>query len=246
MKKILAAIAAFVVICSGSASAESLTLATLNWPPFYAEDLPENGFFAALSREAFKRAGYDMELKFMTWNRALELSKKGKYDGILGAYYNADRETHFIFTAPVSQNQESFIRKTGSDAAYTGMEALKAYKIGGLMGAAPLKELKANGITAEGTADELGSMKKLNAGRIDLLVMGKQNLYWALNNDSGFKPFKGKVEVIEPPFKSYDLFCPITRKRDDAAQIVEKFNAALAAMKADGTYKTIMDRFGQK
>ena len=46
--------------------------------------------------------------------------------------------------------------------------------------------------------------------------------------------------------KSYELFCPITKKRPDAREIVSKFNTALKEMKADGTYDAILTRFGQK
>lgn len=246
-KHIISTIIAFFIIFSGTtAFGETITLATLNWAPFYGEKLPENGFFAALSREAFKRAGYDMKLKFMPWNRALEMSKTGKFDGLLGAYYSEEREEHFVFTVPVSQNQESFFQKKGGNISFSTLDDLKSYKIGGLLGGAPTKELKAKGFKVEGTANELTSVKKVNAGRLDLLIMGKQNLYYAMSNDPEYKAFKDALDVIEPPFKSYDLYCPITKKRPDAKTIADKFNAALEQMKADGTYDAILARFGQK
>ena len=236
----------FIFSGAGTAFGESITLATLNWEPFYGEKLPENGFVAALSREAFRRAGYELNIKFMNWNRALELSKKGKFDGILGAYYSEERAAHFVFPAPVSQNQESFIAKKGAGITFAAVEDLKSYKIGGLLGSAPIAELKKAGLRIEATADELSSLKKLNAGRIDLAVMGRQNLNYAMANQDGFKELNGAFDILEPPFKAYDLFCPITRKRDDARAIADKFNTALEEMKADGTYDEILTRFGQK
>lgn len=248
MKKKLAAclISMFILLGAGSAFCETVTLATLNWQPFYGENLPENGFFAALSREAFKRAGYDMELKFMPWKRALEMSKKGKYDGLLGAYYNEDRANAFYFTDPVSQNEEVFVQKKGKGISYSQLEDLKKYKIGGLRGAAPLVELKEKGFDVEETNDELMSMKKLDAARLDLLVIGKQQFYYHIGNTDDLKQFKGSFELIEPPFKSFDLFCPITKKRAGGDEIVKKFNQALQEMKADGTYDEILKRFGQR
>ncbi|SLM32071.1 putative ABC-type transporter periplasmic subunit family 3 [Desulfamplus magnetovallimortis] len=228
------------------AETETITLATLNWQPFYGEDLPEKGFFAAISREAFKRAGYEMKIEFMPWKRALEMAKKGKYDGLLGAYHSEERAQEFYFTDPVSQNEEVFFQKKGKGIAYSNIEDLKQYKIGGLRGAAPLIELNEKGFNVEETNDDLMSMKKLNAGRIDLLVIGKQQLYYNIANVEDLKGFKDEFEAIEPPFKSFDLFCPITRKKADGEEIVKKFNAALQEMKADGTYDDILKRFGQK
>jgi len=42
------------------------------------------------------------------------------------------------------------------------------------------------------------------------------------------------------------LYCPISKKKADVKEIVEKFNAALKEMKTDGTYNEILNRFGQK
>ncbi|MCG8687850.1 MAG: transporter substrate-binding domain-containing protein [Desulfobacterales bacterium] len=235
-----------LLIGAGSAFGQGLTLATLNWEPFYSENLPEGGFFTALSREAFKRAGYDLKVEFMPWKRALEMAKTGKYDGILGAYHNTDRETYFVFPDAAAHNEEVFFQKKGSGISYKTLDDLKPYKIGGLDASAPMKELKEKGFKTEGLTKELSSIKKLHAGRIDLMIMGKQNLNFALKNMADYKPFQDAFEVLEPPFKSYGLYCPISKKRPDANEIVEKFNAALKEMKADGTYDEILTRFGQK
>lgn len=238
-----------MILCfcfSSTSMAEKLTFATLNWEPFYGENLPENGFFAALSREAFKRAGYDLELEFMPWKRALELAKRGKYDGILGAYYNKDRTESFYFTDPVSQNEEVFIQKKGRGITYSNLDELKKYKVGSLLGSAQGKELGEMGFSVEDAPDEIMNLKKLNAGRVDLFVLGKQQLYFKLKNVETLKPLQDAFEVLDPPFKSFDLYCPITKKRADGEEIVKKFNAALNEMKSDGTYNKILERFGQK
>lgn len=231
---------------TGIAFSQTLTLATLNWAPFYSEHLPEGGFFTAISREAFKRAGYELKVEFMPWKRALEMAKKGKYDGILGAYRNAERENYFIFPDPSTHNEEVFIQKKGKGITFKKLDELKPYKIGGLNAAAPIKELTKKGFKTDSAPKDLQSIKKLNAGRIDLMVIGKQNLNYALKNIPDYKPYQTAFEVLDPPFKSYGLYCPISKKKADAKQIVEKFNAAIKAMKTDGTYDEILNRFGQK
>ena len=229
-----------------NAFGEKLILATLNWEPFYGENLPENGFFAALSREAFKRAGYDLKIEFMPWKRALELAKRGKYDGILGAYYNDERARYFYFTEPVSQNEEVFIQKKGRGISYGNLDELKRYKVGSLLGSAQGKALLDLGFTVEDAPDEIMNLRKLDAGHIDLFVLGKQQLYFKLKNVETLKPLQDAFEVLDPPFKSFDLYCPITKKRADGEEIVKKFDAALKEMKADGTYDSILEQFGQK
>ena len=246
-KRIIALVTAALLLGGAfSASGQTLTLATLNWEPFYSENLPEEGFFTALSREAFKRAGYDLKVEFIPWKRALEMAKKGKYDGILGAYHNKDRETYFIFPDPVAHNEEVFLQKKGKGISFQSFDDLKPYTIGGLNGGAPIKELTEKGFKTEGVSKDIQTVKKLHAGRIDLMIWGKQNFYFALRNMADYKPYQNAFEILEPPFKSYGLYCPISKTRADAREIVDKFNAALKAMKSDGTYDDILIRFGQK
>ena len=69
-----------------SAAPRNLVFATLNAPPYFGENLAGGGFYTEISREAFQRVGYTFEVEFMTWNRALELAKRGDYAGMLGMY----------------------------------------------------------------------------------------------------------------------------------------------------------------
>lgn len=39
---------------------EPIYLASINREPFYGSNLPHNGYFAVISKEAFKLAGYDL------------------------------------------------------------------------------------------------------------------------------------------------------------------------------------------
>lgn len=247
MKKLTASLCAFCVLLThGKALSDTLTLATLNWAPFYSKDLPENGFFSALSREAFKRAGFHMSIEFTEWNRAVETAKKGKNAGILGAYYNEERSTYFYYTDPVFKSDEVFILKKGRRIAYNTLEDLKPYKIGTLKGGAQGKELSKKGLNTEGVMNYAMNIKKLDAGRIDLVIMNRAVFHSLLENDADLKRYQGKFQVLEKPFKSYDLYCPISKKLPNAKEIVTKFNTALKEMKQDGTYQAILSRFGQQ
>lgn len=226
--------------------AEKLTLATVNWQPFYGEDLPESGFFAAVAKEAYKRAGYDMDVKFLPWKRALEEARKGKYDGLLGAYYNEDRANTFHYSDVVYTNDEVFIQNAGRGISFSNVDELKRYKVGGMRGAAQMGELRSMGFDIEETTDEFQSLQKLAADRVDLVIMGQQQLHYQLANNAKLKDMENSFEILSPPFKSYDLYCAITKKRPDGDEITRKFNAALKDMRADGTFRSILERFGQK
>lgn len=216
----------------GKLFGETLHLATQNWEPFYGDTLPENGFFTALSKEAFKRAGYNIEVKFLPWKRAVEMARRGKYDGILGAFYSDDRANSFYFMDPIAQSDMVFVQREGRGIIYSELAELKQYKVGGTRGDAQVAELRKIGFDIEVTTDDIMNIKKLNLDRVDLIIIGKQYLLYILKNNEEFKDIK-PFEILEPSFKSSYLYCPITKKRPDAEEIIKKFNKALQDMKSD-------------
>lgn len=244
--RIIACILA-ITLCSASwaAAKKTIKLATLNWPPFYSESLPENGFFTAISREAFKRAGYDLEVQFIKWDEALEEAKKGNFDGLLGAYHDDERAKSFDFTDPIATNEEVFFAKKGSGITFKNVEDLKKYKFGALKGGVQGKELRDKGLTVVDTDSDLENFEKLSQGGIGLYLFGKQNFNYQVATSTEWKPLKDSVEMIEPPFKTYEMFCALTKRMPDSGRIVEQFNKALEEMKADGTYGEILKRFNQ-
>ena len=228
-------------------SAETIKLATMNWEPFYGESLPENGFFSALSREVFKQAGYDITIEFVPFKRAMVMAERGKYDGVLGAYYNEERNQKFYFPEPVAYADEVFIQNKGQGLTYNQLIAnAQQYRVGVLRGGAQSKELKQKGFMVEETTDYIQNIKKLNANRIDVILIGKQVFYYLIHNRQDLKEYGDKLIVINKPFKSYGLYIPITKKREDGELIVQKMNKSLQKIKEDGSYKKILDRFGQK
>lgn len=233
------------ILFSGVVSAEKIVLSTVSWEPIYGQELKENGFFSALAREAFKRAGYDMEIEFMPWKRALESARLGEYDGLLGAYHNEERAKDFFYSDAVYSTDEVFIQRKGKGITYTKVEDLKPYTIGGARGGAQLEELRSMGFSIKETTEDAQSLKKLAADRIDLVLMGRAPLLYKLSNDSSLKVFNGKLDIIEPPYKSFNLYCTINKKKSNAQKIINKFNQALKQMKSDGSYNEILQRFGQ-
>ncbi len=226
-------------------SANTLNLTTVNWEPFYGEGLKENGFFAAISREAFKRAGYDITVKFLPWKRALESARSGKFDGLLGAYYTDDRAKTFYYSDVVHQNDEVFVSVKDRGISYTQLNQLKQYKVGGMRGSAQMDELRSLGFDIEETTDNIKSLLKLSSHRLDMVLIGRQQFNYLLQNENELRSLQGNLEAIEPPFKSFNLYCTITKKRKDGDEIISGFNQALSQMRNDGTFQAILKRFGQ-
>lgn len=64
-------------IFSVYANAEKkVTFGTVSWPPFYGEDLKNQGFMTEITKNAFEKAGWEYQVNFMNWNRAVALAKQ--------------------------------------------------------------------------------------------------------------------------------------------------------------------------
>lgn len=225
---------------------KSLSAVILNWPPFYGEDIQENGFYSAVVREAFKRAGYETELSFTPWKRALKSAQNDRKDILWGAYYNDERAKTLAFSDVVMQNNEVFITRKDADVSVATLDDIKPFNVGVLAGSAQVKDLSDAGYTnlSEAPKGEL-NLKKLASGRVDFVLMGQAQFNFLMSEDEDLADLRGKLEVVEPAFRSYDLHVAVSKKRDDSAEIIAALNAALAEMKADGSFEEIMARFGQ-
>ncbi len=224
--------------------ADALKLTTVDWQPFYGHDLPEQGFFAAIIREAFKRAGYDIEINFQPWKRALETTQKGNYDGLLGAYYSEARSNFLNFTDVVYENEDIFLSKNKALVNYQNLSDLKDYRIGVMRGAAYSEELRKQGYKVVETNNEQQSLRMLCRDRLDLVLMSKMHYDFLFANEPDIFSGSESLLILDKPFKTYPLYVPITKKRPDSDEIVNRFNSALSELKQDGSYGEILNRFG--
>lgn len=73
----------------------TLVFAICNWEPYYSESLPNGGVIVDITRQAFKRSGYNIKIQWLPWARALNLTKNYELDGIIGAWYTRNRAQFF-------------------------------------------------------------------------------------------------------------------------------------------------------
>ena len=162
MRHLLAVVVALVISCSGASAAErTLNIAATEFPPYYGKDLENNGFFTEIIREAFKRSGYNLEIDFLPWKRALEGAKRGKYDGLYSVWYRLEREEWFVFSDALPANELVFFKHKDMDISFGSYDDLKPYTIGVVRGYALPPGFEEAGLkTALGNDDEQ-NMRKL-------------------------------------------------------------------------------------
>ncbi len=226
----------------GYSQEKTITLATMNWEPEYGESLPEGGFFTALTREAFGRAGYRFDVKFVPWKRAFELAKNGDYDGLMGAVMSSEREPYFTATKEIVPYEDLLFSRADETITYTEFKDLKPYIVGIIRGTVNEKPLRAAGVTVDAVSRFEQNLFRLMIKRIDLMQADR---FVMSNLLKQYPEYQGKVKTVSPPLLSTTLHNLISKKaRPDHAAVVADFNRGLQEMLDDGTFEAIIVKFG--
>lgn len=225
-------------------AAETITLATTDWPPHYSPSLESDGYFSEISREAFKRGGYELNIEFVPWKRAIEGGKKGDYDGVMGLVYSSERAHKMEFTKPIRAVNLVLIKRADSNIPdnYSSYQELTSYTVGVPRGYILPKEFEQAGFKFEfADGDEL-NLRKILKRRVDLIIDYGEVVYYFLNTK--YPENRGELKTLSPPLEVSPLYVTISKQRTRSKEIVAAFNQGLESMQADGTYEAILLKHG--
>ncbi len=120
---------------------------------------------------------------------------------------------------------------------------LKQYRIGVLKGAVHGKEFdEADYLNKNDVLNRELNIRKLQAGRIDLMAGPKDVVFHELQRD--YPELVDEIRVLSPPIGKNDVYICVSKKRKGYKQLIESFNSKLSEVKADGTYERIMRKHG--
>ena len=178
----------------GSASAQqTVKLTTVDWCPYTCKELPDGGFNAVVVREAFKAMGYDAEIEFLPWQRAVNTAKS---DSTVAGYfpeYPAELEG-FLLSPSIGRSPLGLAVPAGQPApAPDGLAKLRLGVVNGYVNAKPVADAIAAGLKPEGVSDDATNIRKVAAGRIDAAEIDQYVLDHLLRTSPDLKGLAGKV-----------------------------------------------------
>lgn len=235
----------FIILLSINtyANQKHIDLVTDPWVPYYGPDIKNNGYFAHLVKEAFKRKGYSLTIHFRPWKRALLTAKAGKFDGILGAFYKNKRTKYFEYSNAIDKSKIVFFSKKESNIKYKNLNDLKPYLIGVVRDyhySDDFFKFKSK-LRLYESKDTNHNIKLLLYNRLDL-VLGSKNVILDLI-EKNYKKEKEKFIMLETPLIYNHLYVPISKKNKNYKQIIEDFNEGLDEIKKDGTFNKILKQY---
>ena len=236
----------FFSVAVPSFAQKTITFAAVNWEPYSGEKLPSFGFHSEITVEAMKRAGYNVQIKFVPWERGLLMVRTGEVDGILTIYYTEERAQTMLFSAPVTFATVVLMKRKDSiiQDSYQTLQDLRYYTFSVVRGFASSPEFdSADYLKKEFANSGESNLLKLQYGRVDMIAEAKENILYLINTD--FPEIIGTVEVLDPPLNVQNVYNAFSKAIPNSQKLVEDFNKSLHELKDDGTYNMIMQKHGQ-
>jgi polar amino acid transport system substrate-binding protein len=246
MKKYIVSITCLLLLIAISAMAEEkkVVLGSSEYPPFFGKNLPDQGVLTEITVEAFKKMGYQVEVRFLPFARVLSHGKQGTIDGIIVLWHTKEREQWFAFSDPLPSNLIGFYKRKDKSINFTTYADLMSYRIGVVRGYAnPAGFDEAKLQTLEVTFD-LQNLQKLQKGRIDLAIIDKWVAQYLIQTE--FAEFAAELEWIEPPLETKPQYITFSKKAPGYEQKLLDFNQGLKQLIEEGGVKAILAKHGFK
>ena len=243
MNKLMMGVALGAMLSTGTSFAADVRIGTEGaYAPWnFLDDSGDlAGFEIELGNELCKRAQLECEWVVNEWDSIIPNLVAGNYDVIMAGMAVTDerKETIMFGDEYTPADPSSFIAASSASIDLANASGLKIGAQGATIQAAYLEANLADGndILSYESADQ--SVADLAAGNIDVLLADTSFLEPIVQGSGGALAFVGdKVSIGGGVAPGY---------RQDAGDLAEKMNAAMAEIKADGTLSKLLIEFFEK
>ncbi len=219
-----------------------------DWPPYVFETGNDKGPMADIVMAAFKEVGVTPKIVFYPWKRAEDEVRQGKAFAAFPYAITDERKKEFDFSDPMYVVKAKFFynkKYHPDDISFEELEDLRDYKIGGMLGSWYEPYFKEAGLQAEYVNGMDQNIQKLALGRIDLTV-DEENTTWFLIRKlypDEADQFATLEKPLEQPGLVNELSLLVSRSYPNSAELLKQFNTGLAAIRANGTFKQILEKY---
>jgi polar amino acid transport system substrate-binding protein len=195
------------------------------------------GLILDIVAEAMKRMKRDFAFAVLTLDEADSALADGKVDALAFKGDTAERRARMDFSAPIVVSGGALFPRAGTPASKRledfGGNTVVTPRRGPLF--AQIAQTAPDVKLAESTS---------YAGSFEMVIAGKADAA-ALNLQAGLrmarKSYPGKIALPSEPYIAVPLAFAVAKGKN--AELLKDFNTTLAAMKADGSFKAIEEKW---
>lgn len=233
---LLALLATLTLACGARAD---LRLATLEYPPYCSQHLPEGGSIVELTTRAFATQGHKVRVDFLPWARVRAALRDGHYQGALALWPQEVAEDQLRPSRPLFYSELGFFVREDTPVPFLDLAELRGRKVGVVRGYGYPRRLLQSGFTAEEAVDDVTNLRKLEAGRFDLVLLERvvgQHLIAATPE------LRGKLRWQPPALARVPLLAAFAEPRPGQPDWARVYERGLKVLLANGEYTRILQR----
>ncbi|WP_440995330.1 ABC transporter substrate-binding protein [Arhodomonas sp. SL1] len=244
MKKLRLAIAAAAAAALGigaaAQAADNIRIATEGaYPPFnFIDESGEvKGFDVDIANALCEEMGADCELVIQDWDGIIPGLVAGKYDAIIASMsITPERQEAVTFSERYYSNKLQFIAAKDSDFGPEGDLGGTAIGAQRATIAAQWLEENTEDVTVRLYDTQENAFLDLASGRVDAILADKYVSWEWLESEQGSDyEFKG-----DPVYEDDEIAIAV---RKGNTELAERFSEAIEAIRADGTYQRINEKY---
>lgn len=217
---------------------------TENLPPLnYLDDGGAQGFSVELLRLMAAHAGIRLELQVLPWQRAMQVAEANARSVLFSLTRTPEREAQFQWVGPIAQRRILLYKLASrTDLSMTQLSELGSARIGVVRDSAADRQLQAVGLRPgpqlEQGLDDATNVRKLLAGRMDYVALLDWAAAWNLRQMQ--LPY-GTLQPVMEQDVARSYFYGLRADADPA--LVRRLQAALDALRRDGRYERLKQRY---
>lgn len=202
-----------------------------------------NGFSVELLRLTADEAGLPYEVEVMPWLRAVQSAAQTPTSLLFSLTRTAERESQYQWLGPIGPRRILIYRLSSrGDVRPASLQQLGGSRLGVVRDSATARQLLAEGLRPEQelewARDDASNIRKLLAGRMELLVMLDWAAAWHLRQLQ--LPY-ATLTAVMPYDVSKTYWYGLPPDTDPA--LVRRLQAALDRLKRDGRYEQLRQRY---
>ena len=242
-------VAACLMVCAAALptaglAAETLRLATGELPPYASGQYPDQGIALDIVRRAFAITGYEVNYTFKPWMRSLEEAREGKWDGTAHWGRNPQRDVGFLISDSILTEQWVFVYREDAPATarfdWKNFSDLTPLRIGAVKFNTYTPEFwdlqKAGTLKVEFAVDDLTNLRRLVAGRLDVVPMERNMACFLMKSNfaaAEVTTLRAHPKLLTNQFTTHLM---LSAKLPQSAERMKAFNQGLRIVQKSSQY----------
>lgn len=225
------------------AERRELVLATSDWPPLIDRKLDDGGYFPAIVKTVLNAAGYSVRIEWLAWDRAIEMSKRGHFDGVVAAGQIHESPEFFNMSDSGIVEDYAFFSLKYLRMTQNPIIQIQPPVVGAIKTSSIIGELRTNrAITIREEYHQHQNIQNLLNGKINTFVGGVRHVRNLI--EKRFPEQQDQVVITKYLKKLKHHHIMISQKHPNSRQIINDFNQGYMRALESGQIDKIRSKYG--